>query len=257
MVNRFIPNLDAITKDLELDSQVPDWIASNFNSKPKVRPCCVRRGEGVQCADSYPCVCLDCVVCRTTQRVEMARKLGDSPAPSSRLRRRVPSYLGLKTASEEHDLPSTHLEQSVNIARVADMLESDLDTWSFDIFEFDRVTGGWPLFHCFLAIMQVRGAAGCGGCVVARARVANTSLLWFQWHGLAEEANAPESTFASLIKCIEGQYHRENSYHSSVHGADVLQTVHVLLTTGHAGQRLQPIQRLSLLLASAAHDVGA
>lgn len=193
----FIPNLDAITKDLELDSQVPDWIASNFNSKPK--------------------------------RVEMARKLGDSPAPSSRLRRRVPSYLGLKTASEEHDLPSAHLEQSVNIARVADMLESDLDTWSFDIFEFDRVTGGWPLFHCFLAIMQ--------------------------WHGLAEEANAPESTFASLIKCIEGQYHRENSYHSSVHGADVLQTVHVLLTTGHAGQRLQPIQRLSLLLASAAHDV--
>lgn len=84
----------------------------------------------------------------------------------------------------------------------------------------------------------------------------NTALLWFQWHGLAEEANAPESTFASLIKCIEGQYHRENSYHSSVHGADVLQTVHVLLTTGHAGQRLQPIQRLSLLLASAAHDVG-
>jgi len=34
----YIPNLDDITEELARDSQVPDWIASNFNSKPKSTP---------------------------------------------------------------------------------------------------------------------------------------------------------------------------------------------------------------------------
>ena len=63
-------------------------------------------------------------------------------------------------------------------------------------------------------------------------------------------------TVTGLAKSIESQYHKENSYHSGVHGADVLQTVHVLLTQGRAGQRMEPVQRLSMLLAAAAHDVG-
>ena len=33
----YIPNLDDITSTLGQGSQVPDWIESNFNSKPKVR----------------------------------------------------------------------------------------------------------------------------------------------------------------------------------------------------------------------------
>jgi len=65
------------------------------------------------------------------------------------------------------------------------------------------------------------------------------------------------STVTKFIKSIEAQYLSSNSYHSNIHGADVLQSVHVLLTVGGLGGRLSAVQRMSLLVAAAAHDVGA
>jgi hypothetical protein len=42
----------------------------------------------------------------------------------------------------------------------------------------------------------------------------------------------------------------------SVHAADVTQSVHSLLVSGGLATRLAPLQVLSLLIASAAHDAG-
>ena len=64
---------------------------------------------------------------------------------------------------------------------------------------------------------------------------------------LARQLAASRPCSASVCPCV---------CWCSVHGADVLQTVHALLSSGGLVNRLTPLETLSMVLAATAHDVG-
>ena len=53
--------------------------------------------------------------------------------------------------------------------------------------------------------------------------------IYFQERGLLRIFNIDACTFIKYMFVIEGNYHKSNPYHNAMHGADVMQSAHVLL----------------------------
>lgn len=90
--------------------------------------------------------------------------------------------------------------QSLQLERV--LLTSD--THSFDTLELAAASGGYPL--------------------------ASLGFWLFTRTGLAAQFAISGRTLASFLRAAEEGYHRANPYHNNAHAADVLQSVHVLMT---------------------------
>ena len=55
---------------------------------------------------------------------------------------------------------------------------------------------------------------------------------------------------------VEATYMRDNSYHNSVHAADVAQAAMIILKAGNNAVALSKLEVFSLICAAAVHDLG-
>eukprot|EP00002_Diphylleia_rotans_P032170 TRINITY_DN6736_c0_g1_i1.p1 TRINITY_DN6736_c0_g1~~TRINITY_DN6736_c0_g1_i1.p1 ORF type:complete len:863 (-),score=163.01 TRINITY_DN6736_c0_g1_i1:432-3020(-) len=101
------------------------------------------------------------------------------------------------------------------------------DSWNFDVFELERLSGGQAL--------------PCLGFHV------------FEQQGLLAEFDIPEETMKRFLSKMQAGYLR-NPYHNSLHAGDVLQTYNSLLTSGGFGRFLESPERFGCLLAAIIHD---
>lgn len=89
-----------------------------------------------------------------------------------------------------------------SIRIIINKLIESLDSWNFDVFEFERCSQGLPLF--------------------------TLSKLLFEKYELLESFGISVEKFSFFSQAIEVSY-PNNLYHNSLHAADVLITVNVLL----------------------------
>ncbi|KIZ00121.1 hypothetical protein MNEG_7837, partial [Monoraphidium neglectum] len=103
------------------------------------------------------------------------------------------------------------------------------DAWQWDAFALDAATGGRPLST--LAAHLIGGA------------------------GLVRALGLDAAALGRWLRAIEAGY-GDNPFHHKTHAADVLQTMHVLLTRGGLLELLQrdPLAHLAALLAAVVHD---
>jgi hypothetical protein len=79
----------------------------------------------------------------------------------------------------------------------------NVDCWDFNIFAFRRITGGQPLFHMGLHLLQK--------------------------HNLISYWKLDIMKVMKFLALIESGYHPDNCYHNCTHAADVAQALHCLL----------------------------
>ena len=112
--------------------------------------------------------------------------------------------------------------------------------WAFDAMALGRATGGKPLAVLGLVLLREHGFLGKNGITAPASLVGLDAAAC--WAGLTS---------------VEVEY-KDNPYHCNEHAADVLWSVHCLLTQGgilEAGVS-DPLEILAILLAAAIHDVG-
>lgn len=116
----------------------------------------------------------------------------------------------------------------INMMEVNALLERST-TSDFNIFDLAEATNGRPLY--FLAV----------------------HLL--EYYGLLEHFSLDETKVRTFFDKIEGSYH-PLPYHNSTHGADVLQTVNMLLLSDvNMASKFTKLEIFSACIASAVHDV--
>lgn len=109
------------------------------------------------------------------------------------------------------------------------LLHQAYTSWTFDSFELDAATDGHPL--------------SCLGYFLLQAT------------GLVKSFKLEALKLARFLRAVEASY-RDNPYHNKIHAADVLQTLHVLVTAGGlAGRHITPLQHLAAYLAAIVHDL--
>jgi len=66
------------------------------------------------------------------------------------------------------------------------------------------------------------------------------------------------TTLVTFLRAVEAEYVSDNQYHTSVHAADVLQTLHCLIQMGRGGisEALEKIDVYAMLLSAVVHDIG-
>ncbi|CDQ99194.1 unnamed protein product [Oncorhynchus mykiss] len=105
----------------------------------------------------------------------------------------------------------------------------DIDRWNFDVFALNTVCHDHALQTLFLEL-------------VTR-------------YGLNSRFKIPISCLMSFLEKLEKGYSKHNNpYHSSVHAADVTQTLHCLLLRTGLVHWLTELEVLASLFAAAIHD---
>jgi hypothetical protein len=126
---------------------------------------------------------------------------------------------------------------------VSETEESPRTTWDGTVGRELKKLQSWDEFNIF-DLSAV--------CKTPLAAIAETS---FEARGLLKRFSVRASKFRNFFSAIENGY-LANPYHNALHGADILQTVHVMLM-GEAMQRsFSEIEVLVALFAAACHDVG-
>eukprot|EP00116_Pleurobrachia_bachei_P004913 sb/3465175/ len=107
---------------------------------------------------------------------------------------------------------------------------SQINLWNFDMFKFSTISKDHPLVALSYIVLQ-------------------------QERGLLRAFNVDVHTFIKYMFVIEANYHKTNPYHNAVHGADVMQACHVLLSYPVVEQVFTDLEVFAALFASAIHDV--
>ena len=103
------------------------------------------------------------------------------------------------------------------------------DTWGLDVFRLSVLTNNRPLVTLAYTIFQSRDLI---------------NLLKVKDH-----------IFINFFTALEGSYCRNNvPYHNNRHGADVMQSTHVLLNAKTLKHVFSPLEVLAALFAAAVHD---
>ncbi|XP_015432489.1 PREDICTED: high affinity cAMP-specific and IBMX-insensitive 3',5'-cyclic phosphodiesterase 8A [Dufourea novaeangliae] len=111
---------------------------------------------------------------------------------------------------------------------IAEILERCLE-WNFDIFKLEVLTERRPLLFLGMTIMNLYRVPARLGC--------------------------DEKIVQNWLAVIEMSYRAQNSYHNSTHAADVLQATARFMQSERLKQILEPLDEVSALIASAAHDI--
>ncbi|KYQ89841.1 cAMP-specific phosphodiesterase [Tieghemostelium lacteum] len=111
--------------------------------------------------------------------------------------------------------------------RIFELIKKNIENWDFPIFELGEISNGNPLFYA--------------------------SYYIFARHKIFQKFHINEMVFRKFITIIEAGYDSENSYHNSLHAADVLITLNHLIEKGLA-KSLNDLDILSMLLAAIVHD---
>ncbi|GAB1606418.1 cAMP-specific 3',5'-cyclic phosphodiesterase 7B-like [Argonauta hians] len=104
-----------------------------------------------------------------------------------------------------------------------------VDSWSFDIFNFDKLIAGKSLFHLALHL--------------------------FQDYGFLDIFNIDTIKLMHCLNLIEEGYHDSNPYHNSLHAADVTQAMHCYLKEEQLYDSVLPMEAMAALFASMMHDL--
>ncbi|XP_036072257.1 cAMP-specific 3',5'-cyclic phosphodiesterase 4C isoform X5 [Oryzias melastigma] len=137
---------------------------------------------------------------------------------------------GVKKAT--HSLaPSSIPRFGVNASQeglLAKELE-DINRWGIDIFKVAEYSGTRPLTVTMYTVFQERD--------------------------LLKTFKIPVDIFMNFVMTLEDHYHSEVAYHNNIHAADVVQSMHVLLSTPALEAVFTDLEILAALFASAIHDV--
>eukprot|EP00047_Mylnosiga_fluctuans_P017941 m.65637 g.65637 ORF g.65637 m.65637 type:complete len:802 (-) comp7344_c0_seq1:118-2523(-) len=112
----------------------------------------------------------------------------------------------------------------------SDLLKN-IDSWEFDVFRLEALTGGRPLATLAMKIMHDRG--------------------------LIEQLRLDAEALTNFFVAIEDSYKRHPAvpYHNNLHAADVMHGVHVLLDTDVFLEAFSYLEIFATLIAGAIHDV--
>ncbi|XP_074490809.1 3',5'-cyclic-AMP phosphodiesterase 4C isoform X5 [Sebastes fasciatus] len=105
----------------------------------------------------------------------------------------------------------------------------DIDRWGLDIFKIAEFSGNRPLTVVMYSIFQERD--------------------------LMKTFKIPDETFITLLMTLEDHYRADVAYHNNIHAADVVQSIHVLLSTPALEAVFTDLEIMAVLFASAIHDV--
>jgi len=146
-------------------------------------------------------------------------------------------------------------------ARVARLLSWDsLSKWDFDIFEMEKLTDGKALLFVGWALLSSPHAQYAMAKQLLAQGESNLSLPLFdnmEGYRFIEMFHIPQMTLCNFLRVIMGDYNNEIFYHNSTHAADVLQSVHSIITKIDRNQYIvADLEIFSVLLAAAIHDVG-
>ena len=89
----------------------------------------------------------------------------------------------------------------------------------------------------------------------------NSGLVWvcetlIRKAGLMDTLNIDSKSLRCWLMAVSDSYHSDNSYHNSMHGADVCQTMYCLVENSHGLKlALNNKTKLCAFLAATAHDV--
>ncbi|XP_076276549.1 phosphodiesterase 8, partial [Lasioglossum baleicum] len=111
---------------------------------------------------------------------------------------------------------------------IAEILDRCLE-WNFDIFKLEVLTERRPLLFLGMTIMNL--------------------------YQVPARLNCDEKIIQNWLAVLEMNYRSQNSYHNSTHAADVLQATARFMQSERLKQVLEPLDEVSALIASAAHDV--
>jgi len=155
--------------------------------------------------------------------------------------------------------------------------------WDFDIFQLAERTQGHPLFAITIALLESEGllvrdaprkgtcghtplpapgAPGARQAGRARARAARVMTAICR---PPRPAHSPppqdgwlldREVVVRYLHAVEGMY-KANPYHNNTHAADVTQTAAVIMRSLEAAAAggLTPLEKLSIILAAAVHDL--
>jgi len=124
-------------------------------------------------------------------------------------------------------MPPQNLSLGCNKLNALRTVLEKADEWRFDVFELERQTEGVPL--------QV--------------------LAWhvLSKHNLIEEFNLDHVKLINFLRQVESG-HLDNPYHNATHVADVVQSMHCIITKGGLGKFVGRLETLAALLAACIHD---
>lgn len=139
--------------------------------------------------------------------------------------------------------------------KLARLLSWDsLSIWTFDIFELNKLTDGKALLFMGWAILCSPHAQNTMEASLATEGVPSPSVDHVGYCFI-ENLNISQRTLCNFLRSIEGDYH-DNPYHNNIHGADVIQSVHSILTgIDEKYFKISQLESFSILLAAAIHDV--
>jgi len=201
----------------------------------------------------------------SSSTIEKVLNLIDLRAPvisrrtsSSSTIEKVLNLIDLRAAAEE----SYVLEEWTMLApgikrKLAEMLSWDsLSKWTFDVFEINKLTNGKALLFMGWAILASPHAQHAMQTSVLPEGMSSLSLDDMDGYDFLENMNIPQSILCNFIRSIEEDYNNENAYHNSMHAADVLQSVHFILTRIEDERIvITELESFSVLLAAIVHDV--
>ncbi|KRZ97245.1 putative 3',5'-cyclic phosphodiesterase pde-4, partial [Trichinella sp. T8] len=105
---------------------------------------------------------------------------------------------------------------------------NQIDRWGIDIFKVDELSRNHSLTTITFTILKNRG--------------------------LLKAFNIRPARLLTYLLHLEDHY-RKNSYHNSLHAADVTQTVHVMLSTPSLESVFTDLEKFAVIFAAAIHDV--
>ncbi|KAM8793338.1 LOW QUALITY PROTEIN: high affinity cAMP-specific and IBMX-insensitive 3',5'-cyclic phosphodiesterase 8B-like [Eudromia elegans] len=134
--------------------------------------------------------------------------------------------------SKNTNLSHSHLSVPITINDVPPCITQLLgneESWDFNIFELEAVTNKRPLIYLGLKV--------------------------FARFGVAEFLNCSEATLRAWLQLIEANYHSSNSYHNSMHAADVLHATAFFLDKERVKGSLDHLDEVAVLIAATIHDI--
>eukprot|EP00741_Cyanophora_paradoxa_P000188 tig00000402_g182.t1 len=134
---------------------------------------------------------------------------------------------------------------------------SNLDDWfEFDIWRVAELTGGRPLVRSSFSLHQKHSNSPSHIAPLLRSPQVPVTLAVVERHGLVHRFGLDALRLSSFLRTVEAHY-LDNPYHSAIHAADVVQSLHFLLLRGGLASRLlSDLEVLAAILAAVVHDLG-
>jgi hypothetical protein len=137
-----------------------------------------------------------------------------------------PSYLGSVMPSKDQ--------------KIVAELQGKIGTWDLDIIEDFKALNERPLFFVCLCAARRNGLSDAFADIRTGDPGRKVPVM---------------QRFFTFLTALEAKY-INNHYHNACHAADVVNTMTCLLSDGKSENELTVLQRMSAVIASAAHDVG-